>query len=53
MWGPMVVCIRFRNFKHKIRLVKRYSSRGYKVEILDGNFIYAESKEYQREKVNM
>jgi len=45
MLGAKVVCIRFRDFKHKIRLIKKYSSKGYRVEILDNTFIYAESKE--------
>ena len=44
MWGAKVVYIRFKDFKHKIKLVEKYSSRGYRVEILDGNFIYAERK---------
>jgi hypothetical protein len=37
-----VVCIRYWNFKQKIRLVKRYIGRGYRVEVLDSGFVYAE-----------
>lgn len=37
-----VRCIRFRRFKEKIRLVKKYLSKGYKVEILNDRFVYAE-----------
>lgn len=37
-----IVCIRYCNFKQKIKLVKEYSMRGYKVEIIDNNFVYAE-----------
>lgn len=37
-----VLCIRFKDFKHKIRLVKKYSRKGYKVEVLEDKFVYAE-----------
>lgn len=37
-----VVCIRFASFKEKIRLVKIYERKKYKIEILDDKFIYAE-----------
>lgn len=37
-----VLCIRFKSFKEKIRLVKKYSNKGYKVEVLDDKFVYAE-----------
>lgn len=40
--GIRVVCIRFKNFKEKIRLVKGYNNKGYKVEILNDKFVYAE-----------
>lgn len=40
-----VICIRFKNFKEKIRLVKMYERKRYKIEILDNKFVYAEKIE--------
>ncbi len=37
-----VLCIRFNSFKQKIRLVKKYTDKGYRVEVLDDKFVYAE-----------
>lgn len=40
--GVRVICVRFRSFKEKIRLVKKYERKGYKVELLEDKFVYAE-----------
>lgn len=40
--GIRVLCIRFKSFKEKIRLVKKYTNKGYKVEVLEEKFVYAE-----------
>lgn len=37
-----VVCIRYKGFKQKIRLVNKYLKYGYNVEILNNEFVYAE-----------
>lgn len=42
-----VICIRFRSFKEKIRLVKMYERKKYKVEIIDDKFVYAEKIRYE------
>ena len=45
-----IVCIRYSNFKQKIGLTKKYLRKGYRVEILDGGFVYAEKgKGYENE----
>ena len=44
-----IVCNRYGNFKQKIGLTKKYLRKGYRVEILDGGFVYAEKgKEVDR-----
>lgn len=40
-----VICIRFKSFKEKIRLVKGYRHKGYKVEVIEDKFVYAERGE--------
>lgn len=42
-----VICIRFRSFKEKIRLVKMHERKKYKVEIIDDKFVYAEKIRYE------
>lgn len=37
-----IICVRFKSFKDKIKLVKRYEHKGYRVELLDDKFVYAE-----------
>ncbi|WP_411680445.1 hypothetical protein [Clostridium thailandense] len=37
-----VVCIRSKSFKEKIKLVQVYKYKGYKVEVIEDKFIYAE-----------
>lgn len=43
-----VICIRYSNFKQKIGLTKKYLGKGYRVEVLEGGFVYAEKgKKYE------